>query len=242
MSEELVVEGIVIKNIQYRDYDGIITCISEKGLITFLANGILKLQSKNASSCLLYSKSEFTLEKKNEKLFLTKGKLINSNFKLYESLDNMCCLGIVSECILNFLDDPGEIIYNSLSKMLEGLNQGFDVFTLCAICLSKIIQQSGYGLEISHCVKCGSKTKIVSLDYAEGGFICQKCVKSINEVDKIEYLKSVRYTFMVDIDNFFHFTLNKTIAIRLIKEYVSYLLDQFGYKKMGFFELFNQSY
>ena len=244
MNNEEVILGYVLKSTPYKEKDAIINVLSEDGIHTFKAKGVLNPASKNASSCLLYSYSEFTVQKSkySSHLALLKGKNLDSNYKLYDSLDYMCCIGLIVEAILNFLDNPSTFIFESLKTTFKGLNEGFDIFTLTAIMLAKIILETGYGLETSNCVKCGSKTKIVSFSYEEGGFICLKCLSSNVNKDNNDYLKSIRYIFMVDIDNYFHYTLNKKIAIRIIKELMEYIKNQFDFKKLGFYELFLQSY
>ena len=241
-NEEVLVQGFVIKSVEYKESDAIITCLTSGGIFSFKARGVLKPGSKNAASCLLYAYSEFVLQEKDNYYFLTKGKLLSSNFKLYDSIDNMCILGLISESILNFLDKPSPIIYNMFQRLIQGINQQFDILTLAVLSLAKIIVESGYGLITNQCVRCGKKTRIVSIDYSDGGFICLDCINDKKDVDSPEYLKSIRYSFMVDCDDFFHHEFKKEIAIRLIKEYMNYLLDQFGYRKVNFYDLFNNLY
>ena len=101
MNNEITIHCFVLKQVEYGESDAIVSVLTENGVIVFKARGILKLTSKNRSSCLLYSESEFTLDcNNNDYRILTKGKLITSNFKLYDSLENMTCLGLVSEAIL----------------------------------------------------------------------------------------------------------------------------------------------
>lgn len=241
---ETVISGIVLRNVAYGENDGILTVLTEdRGFVSFKARGILKPSSKNAGSCLIYAESEFTLEEtKSGNYVLTRGVLKKSHYKLYESIDFMCGLGLIAESILSFLDDPSASIYRSFRKLLEGIENGFDVFTLEAILLAKIMAESGYGLETSHCLRCGGTKHIVSLNYAEGGFVCAKCRREREEIDPPEYLKSVRYVFMVGEDNYFHYELKRPICVRMIREFMRYFQDQFGYRKLVFFELFDRSY
>lgn len=244
INKEIVKTGFVLKNVVYGESDGIVTILTEDGLVTFKARGINKLTSKNKASCLLYSKSEFTLEEsKKNYLVLTKGKLISSNYELYSSLDYMVCLGVVSESITSFLDsNTSKEIYNLFQAMTECLTNHFDIFTITAIFLAKITIEAGYGLDISRCVRCSNRDKIVFMSYNDGGFVCKRCLNPHEEVQSSEYLKSIRYTFMVTEDNYFHYELKREISLKLIREYIRYLQEAFGFKKLNFFELFDQTY
>ncbi len=46
MNNEVVVNGIVIKQVPYGENDAIITCLSENGIVAFKARGVLKPSSK----------------------------------------------------------------------------------------------------------------------------------------------------------------------------------------------------
>ena len=242
-NQEYIVQGFVVKTVDFKEYDAIITCLTNDGLISFIAKGVNKLTSKNKACCALYAFSEFTLEKgKSNYYILTKGKIIHYNPSLYNSIDYMTCIGLVSESILTFLDDkPSFTIYKLFEYLIDSLDK-FDVFTITSIFLAKIIIDSGYQLDTSSCVKCGRKDNIVFMSYNDGGFICNKCLSNNQDKQDIEYLKSIRYTFLVDEDNYYHYEFKKDIAIRIIKEYVLYLQESFGFKKLGFFDMFKQLY
>lgn len=239
--KEYVIEGIVIKNVPYGENDGIITVLTENELVTFKARGILKPNGKNSASCLLYSESTFILNKsKNNLLTLIKGTQDKSNYQLYESIDVMCCLGLISESILYFLDGTSPIIYNAFKKVLEGVRNKFDIYTLTTIFLAKVIIESGYGLQTSCCVRCGNTKKIVSLNYEDGGFICQKCLKTNETIYGTDYLKTIRYIFLVNEDKYEHHVINKSLATLIINQLFDYLQERYGYKKLYFLDLFKE--
>lgn len=244
MNKEKVIQGFVIRQVEYGESDAIVSVLTSHGVEVFKARGVLKLTSKNRSSCLLYSESEFTLDcSKNDYQVLTKGKLIKSNFKLYDCLENMTCLGLISESILMFLgSETSSKIYNCFSYLLKAINEGFDVLTMTSICIANIIKETGYELDLSRCIRCNKTSQIVFVDFLNNGFVCRRCLNNGEQVENVEYLKSIRYIFMVDEDNYFHYELNKNIVLRLIKELIKYLQNQFDYRKIVFFELFLQTF
>lgn len=244
MNKEKVIQGYVIKSVEYGENDAIITVLTEYGLEVFKARGILKLSSKNRSSCLMYAKSEFTLEEgANNHHILTKGKLINSNYRLYESLEYMICLGLISESIMNFLgNDISKEIYYSFEGMIDCLENNFDIFTLTSIALANIVKRTGYTLELKECVRCSKTDKIVYLSYYDGGFVCQRCLNNYEEKQSINYLQTIRYLFMVTQDNYFHYKIDKKLNVRIINELMNYLEKNFDCNKLVFFDLFRRSF
>lgn len=235
-----IVKGIVLRQVQYKEKDCMVSALTEEGIISFLARGILSPSSKNASSCLLYNYSEFTLSYKQDKITLTQGKSIKTFSKLYSSLSAISIASFMGETTLKFMDSDNRFIFNYFLNALYALEEDFDGATILAIFLAKIIKYSGYSLNYSECVKCSSKKEIVMVDYSEGGFLCSKCVnKYIDQT--ADYLKSFRYVFMVDQDNIKHAKLKEDISIRLINEFSNYLCDCFDVPKLNSLDLFNRA-
>ena len=236
---ELIVDGIVISSTPIKEKDAMVNLLTKNGRVGFFARSIMSLNSKNASSCLLFSHSSFTLSSKGESLSLKKGEIITSNYKLYESIETMTCLQFMSEMTLKLLDEDEGSTYEYFLKILELLNEGFDSLTLITIYLAKLIKLSGYSINYSNCVECSSKKNIVSLDYNVGGFICNKCASKFNLRKKEdEYLKIIRYIFMVDIDNFNKVILNRTLCKKILKELLDYIKERYSFKKWNGEELY----
>ena len=241
MNSEKVYEGIVIKSVPYSENDAIITILTSEGLVIFKARGALKTTSKFMSGCLLYAYSEFTLEEKTNHQYLTKIKLISSNYKLYENLEYTTCLGLISETINYFLDVKfSRNIFDGFMMLFKAINEGFDIYTITLINLAKIVIESGYGLNVNECVRCHNKKSIVSFSYLDGGFICKKCINHNEEVKSTTYLKTMRYIFNVTLDNYMHYALDKKSIVIIVDELMEYLKESFGYKNLKFYQLFKE--
>ena len=98
MNDKLVVTGYIIKSVTYLENDAIVTILSADGLLTFKARGVKKITSKLARLINLYSYVELELTKTGKHYILTNGTVITSNSQIYNSLDSMCLLGLISEC------------------------------------------------------------------------------------------------------------------------------------------------
>lgn len=237
------VEGIVIRRIPYKENSCMMNVLTKDGLVSFMARGILNTKSKNASSCILFSTSIFSLISKNDKYFLQTGKLVSSNYEIMSSLKKISCLELCAEATLKFQEDLElKNLYPYLVKLIDLLKIDYDVDTLTAIYLAQIIKNSGYSLEYNSCVLCGNKENIVNIDYEEGGFICSDCLKTslkkFNDLDS-EFLQSFRYVFMVDSNNLDHYILNKDISKKLISDFVNYLCTSYDIKELKAMEMYN---
>ncbi|MGN1295676.1 MAG: DNA repair protein RecO, partial [Bacilli bacterium] len=234
---DITVEGIVLRQVHYKEKDSMISLLTKDGIVSFLARGILSPNSKNAASCLQYNYSEFTLIEKNSHLTLKQGKSLHTFKNLYENLDNISCVSLMSEATLKFIDEEYEKIYSYFINTLFSLENNFDSGTLLSIYLAQIIKYSGYKLEYDCCVECGSKKEIVSISYQDGGFICRNCLKD-NFFVSPSLLKSFRYVFMIDSSSLQHYVLNKNDTYSLIKNFCSYLCSSFGEKELKSLDMY----
>ena len=137
------IEGIVIRQVQYKEKDAMVSVLTKDGTVSFLARGILNPTSKNASSCLLFAYSNFTLNSRQDKLTLTQGKLIKSYYHLYESLEKMASIQLVSELIIKCLDEENGSIFPYVLRLLDNLSNKYDSRTLVLITIASIIKESG---------------------------------------------------------------------------------------------------
>lgn len=237
---EIEIEGIVLRQTPYKEKDAIISVLTEKGIASFYARGILSLTSKNASSCLVYAYSRFLLSSRGDKLTLRKGELIDSFYNNYQSVLKMTSLSLMSEVVFKISGDDDGRLYPSFYRILNLLKDDFDVLTLITIFLAKAINYSGYALQYEECTQCGSKRSIVAVDYSLGGFICKKCLKN-NSIESSVYLKTFRYVFKVDVVDYDKIVLNETVCKRLIHEFISFLKDKFSLYTIASEEMFYES-
>ena len=235
------VEGIVIRLNQYKEKDAMVSVLTKDGMVSFLARGILNPSSKNASSCLLFAYSNFTLNSKQDKLTLTQGKLIKSYYHLYESLESMASIQLVSELIIKCLDEDNGRIYHYLLNMLDKLSSNFDSITLSLICIAQIIKESGYALEFNECVKCGTKKDIVSFSFNEGGFICLNCLTNKDIIKSPTMLKTYRYVFRVEPESMDKYQLNRKVSLELIDSFCEYLSSCFALKEIKALDIYYRS-
>lgn len=236
---ELEIEGIVLRQVPYKEKDAMMAVLTEKGIASFYARGILSLTSKNASSCIIYAFSRFLLSSRGDKLTLRKGELITSYYQNYSSVNKMMILGVMSEIVFRISGDDDGRLYPAFKRILELLKDDFDELTLLCIFLAKAILYSGYSLQFEECYQCGSKRNIVAVDYINGGFVCAKCKKS-GVAESPTYLKTYRYVFMVNLDNFNKVKLNQTVCKRLINEFLKFLKDKFGFYKFASEEMLKE--
>ena len=213
-------EGIVTRVTPFREFDAMVNVLSSERFYSFLAPGVLKMNSKFGSATNIYSYSRFQTSKGKEGYRLRNAELLASYENVKSDLTRLAVLDFLGEITNTFIinDDASEI-YPFLKKSLESLNEGFDPKTIALIYFAKVLGASGYGLDVDSCVKCGQTSAIVAISYKDGGFICQEHFDPLKHIKCSAYkLKVIRYIFKVDIDNFKKVIIENSTVIELISE------------------------
>ncbi len=226
MRKELIQkEGYVLHISPYKENDAMVACIGEEGLFSFLARGIKKTNSKNASSCQIFAYSRFSLFSSidGNSLYLSEGKPL---FALKEKDDLlwMSCLSFLSEINSRLLSEEDAIkAFPYLDKAIKEINEGYPIYSACFLYFAKLLAIMGYGLEVDRCVISGNKKNIVGVNYKEGGFVSEGYADSNTIRIGGRMLKILRYAFLFPLEDFGRVSFNKDESIALICQLASYI-------------------
>lgn len=213
------VKGIILRVSQFRDFDCMVTLLTESGFVSFLARGVKKMTSKNAYLVNTFNYVNVCLMKGKDGYFLKNGKLLSSYPNAKKDIEKLSTLDFISELTNLFvLKEECHNIFPFLIKTLELLELNIDSKMLSLLYFAKILKYSGYSIEVNCCQKCHKTRDIIAFSVNDGGFICRECFDSSNSIKlNPTTLKEIRYIFMVDIDNFEKVIFPKNDSIELIK-------------------------
>lgn len=145
MPEHANVEGIIIKRINYKDADRLLTVYSkELGKISVIAKGIRKITSRKRSHLELMNECQLHLVKSHDFYIVTQADLIQSFKSIKSSLESAKfgyqVLEIFDKSTEN--EDPNEVLYQFLKKTLAFLDkyeQNIDISNAFSLKLLKIL-------------------------------------------------------------------------------------------------------
>ena len=218
-------EGIVIRQTPFRDHDAMVTVLSIDKIRSFLVRGALKYESKLGPSVNIYTKSRFQISRGKEGYALRNGEILASFENIKTNIECLAVQDFMGELTNKLIQsDDASYIYPFLEKGLEILNSGFSPYTVALIYFAKVLNVSGYSLNVDSCQICGKKDQIIALSYSDGGFICRDCFSALKHAKSDpNKLKMIRYMFKVGIDNFNKVEFPKEACLEIIKELSKFL-------------------
>lgn len=195
------VECFVLSHTDYKENSLLVNVLTkEYGKLTFVANGVKKATSKNASGILLYTKSEFSFDYKEDKTMfrLKSAKTIDYYRYLHENIEYIAASALISEASDHLLLQSVDIelqqsIFCLLEEAYNALNEEKDTKIIVSIYIAKLLQLFGTSMEVDCCVLCGN-TKVSSFSVSDGGFLCLECAKKRKQpLLSPNVLKTIRY-------------------------------------------------
>ena len=173
------VTGIIIREMDYRDYDAILTVLTkEYGKISFHAAGVRKMSSRNAGSVLPYTMADFSFDyRAGRTMFRLKtARTIKLWRHLHEDFDMSSAAAVAAETcdalILEGTEDASvEKAFFLLEKAFDLLNSDKDSDTVLSLYISDMLGISGLAPDVDECTVCGKK-QVAAVSAEEGGFLC----------------------------------------------------------------------
>ncbi|MEG2685107.1 MAG: DNA repair protein RecO [Erysipelotrichaceae bacterium] len=224
------IKGIIIKHVDYKEADSILNVLTPKdGKQTIYARGIRKITSKNASSCMLYGYSNFSLLERNansEMRLLKFSENIDNFYSIREDLIRGTIASMLVE-IVDRINDDTEIVFNILYESLILLKDCKQPFCLLALFISKINEQQGIALNVDECVICHKKNNIVGISSINGGFTCNDHHEDIIRFSS-EELKKIRYITKITLEKYQILEEYGNYSYQLVQLFMNILIEYSG--------------
>lgn len=213
----------------YKEHDALVKTLSQThGLLTFIAKGLLKPESKNAAACQPFSEAQLTYDHQEGKglQILHSATLIQSHRKLREELSKQVVMAVIVELLEQVLEDNydpmlSDEVHRALHLAVEGLETTDKPLNVLVFFLVRALAWLGVEPQVDECTVCGD-TKINSISMDEGGFVCSDCQKELQSpIFTSEFLYAFRIVNKVDLSNVKRYLTYQAPSMEL----VDYLYD-----------------
>ena len=238
MKEQFTTNVINLKSYSISESDKIILMYSkEKGLIKGVAKGIKKTTSKLGGRMDLLVANKMMLNKGRNLDTICQAEALNTFFNLRSDINKLMYAMYCCEIVTNFgtENDPNsEEIFNLFYTFLDRISKAKTIEETMLNVIRfqlKIMDITGYSLELDNCVKCLKKPEEDEIYFSveQGGILCKDCSANISKKTKIPYrLKEFLNTLLKE-DFMAHTRYDDLatericdICINLLKNYIEY--------------------
>lgn len=238
-------EGIVLREVAYRDSDKILTVLTRGlGKITLKARGVRSKSSRLKSACQLLAYSEFTFLDRMGYLTITEATALEMFPELRADLELLSLASYFAQVseILSQEDAPNDALLSLLLNSLYALGKlkkeqrlVKPVFELAAAALG------GYAPMLDGCAICGAKEPGL-FNVRHGVLQCADC--SSQEMDGLRLpvgpgtLDALRYILQADRKRLFSFQVGPDTLQELGQLAETYLMTQLerGFPTLDFYK------
>jgi DNA repair protein RecO (recombination protein O) len=176
-------KALVIREAPYQDNDKLLTLFTEKyGKQRAIARGARRRKGSLRSVTQLFSYARFMYFEGKNFANISDGTLIESFYPLRGNVIQMTLASYIAELLDDFYD-----FYQGDPEMLKAVTHIFYYWSehlaqndgaLAACFQLKLMRIQGLGPVLTRCVRCGAHYEaLTAFSIADGGTVCQKCVK-----------------------------------------------------------------
>ena len=218
---EVKVTGLVLKAIDYKEKDKLITIFTvELGIISCVLKGVMGAKAKLKFASLPFCFAEFVLAEKNGFFTVTECSQIESFYNVVtdynKSLFGFFMLELT--CIIMRYNEPDEHWFVLLLNYLKELCYGkTNVYVLGAKFILETLKKCGYQIDTKVCDTCGLNfLGDVYLDFETGELKCETCyTPNSSKLSKQEF-NSLKIIDSTEIEKLNTVKLNDLILQSLI--------------------------
>jgi DNA repair protein RecO (recombination protein O) len=204
--ENLKLEGIIIKSIDYDESSKIIHLLTKDGIKSILCKGARRIKSRFLASIEIMNKVEVVTTNKKFPILLDV-TLLNSYNKIKYDLKTFLWYSYIFELLSKL---PLDIDYNRFYKFfLEILNKSDNPMLISEIFQIKVLSLFGVTPEFNKCVVCGKP--YIGFSIKLGGFVCHDHLDNNYPIEPFLNFKKLYYFDIYNDD------LNKLNDIDLIE-------------------------
>lgn len=227
---EAIVNGIVIRSIDYKDNDKLLTLFTlEKGKISAVVKGVKKSGAKLKFASEPFSFCEFVLAEKGGRNTVIGATYLDSFYNLRLDMLKYYVSAVVSET-LNLFTAENEVdaqLFKLAINAVKQINYGGGELKTLAGYLLNLIEILGYKIYEYDCACCGEEiTGRVFFKVKDAEFCCASCrAEDFMEIT-LETYKALKLMDGKTPEEASNIDLEKSAEIKLLKFIFYYLLSK----------------
>lgn len=225
---DLTLRGMVIRTVDYRDNDRILTLFTaESGRVDAKARNCRKATSPLLACTQPFTYGEYQLFYRNNKYIIDQGEVLESFYPLREDVEKYAAASLCAALCLEGVqaEESSEAIFSLLYHTLSFLTYGDgDPGDLSAAFLIRFLSLSGFRPAITQCAVCGRDMRAdptIRFLPDRGGAVCAACSPVGRRIGKTA-LEAMRRMLLLDDDQLGRVRLREPLRAEVLSHLIPY--------------------
>ncbi len=196
------IKGYVIHTTDYGDSSRILNVLTEDGVVGIISKGCKNVKSslRLVSQKLIFGEFVIYYKEKGTST-LKEGSIINDFSNIKKDLTKFSYFSYITELTSQVIkQNNNKVIFKIFNDTVEKIEEGLNPKVMTNILELKLLDFLGVPLNLTECVKCGSKKDIITIDPDEGGLICKECYTNEMIYD-LKVVKMLRNYYVVNLES-----------------------------------------
>lgn len=227
--------AVVIKAIDYKENDKIVWLFTEKhGKISCIVKGAKKSKSKFLSLTLPLCFGEYNFFKGKSMFNMQEGRIVNSFQSLLDNLDKLTYSSYLCELLDIALEEneANEKLFREFVTCLYLLStDALEYEILTRSFELKLLQETGYGLDLTNCVFCRKKINTSNyISLSDFGGVCDECTKSHGIYISRGTYNSLKFIINTPMDKLYRLNISREIKDEISKVTTTIISNNYARK------------
>lgn len=185
------IQGLILSVTEHKENDAIVKVLTESGVYSVYARGILKMRSKNRRLCQPFSFVELVISDSKKMPLLISGSVIQYYHKIQSNLLASSVCFVLSDSLryTNKSFDTFLHVWHSANE------NSHELYFWACLLMAQTLEAEGIVPYFASCIHCSS-TKVETISIEEGGFLCPSCNHGRYPVWDKEQMLRLRYIFI----------------------------------------------
>ncbi len=173
------VKGLVLQRRRFGEAHAYITALTEEGLVTFSAYGVMSPKSKNFASCQPYTLSELVLSSKGDVFTLSQASTVSHLIRQGIDFERLSLANYIASMAseTSFTKEDAPAIYSltcTALSLADSSNVPSEIIK--AVFEMRLTSALGFYPDLTECMICKKKPDGGVFLHSEGGIICTRCI------------------------------------------------------------------
>lgn len=179
MAESRIVNAIVLRAVNYRDFDRMLTLFTrEGGKLSASARGAHRQKSALSAASTQFCTGEYVLDEKNGKYTVKSCMLDEAYYPLREDAVRLAYASALTQVCEEIVqpEEAAQELYDTLLRALAYLayDKEHAAENIVLPFLMRAMVLSGHGAMLTRCAACGGRIEDARFDETAGGVICAR--------------------------------------------------------------------